>query len=380
MVCIYTYEELPTGTQKEHILQNFTGATWVSDKVSCNRVQNKFGLGCDREMEESFRCVRNIIGACGDRRNAVPIGSEFVSQDGHKYLMKGGDLILREPVIGDFVKIDDNTMRISVEVGRKEDLKWARHLISQRLPKGWSFHEEVVEKKIEDASNIGLLKSSMRFGGIGCLKGVLKSCFNLLGVNNNVLAGNDCFDNLRKLLVDDEGVIDSFCRMCKTQHFLALEKWGQFDHLLFVYSKGHNVYGFARLYGQFMFSMRLTDSYIGAAFKYGYHVDPFERHDVCCERNPSFKVSMLPRFEDQPLGVSKATFVATRFAFLRLLKDYYNKPFHDGLSAAVDRVFDRHRGEMYVTEAMVREVVDEVMKFVHPYVVKAAENNRVKAV
>ena len=83
--CIYTCVELPDGTMKEHILQNFTGATWVSDKISCNEVQNKFGHGCDVALEKNFRFIRNILGASGNRSTSMQ-GCELRSEDGHRYL------------------------------------------------------------------------------------------------------------------------------------------------------------------------------------------------------------------------------------------------------------------------------------------------------
>lgn len=375
LTCIYTGRLLTPGTKKEHVLQNFTGATWTSDAISCNSVQDKFGEECDREMEKSFRYVRNLIGATGDR-HTTPQGSELTSEDGHRYLMRGGEIILREPIIGDIETVDANTLKIAVAVSKKKDLAWARHMISKQLPAGWKFQSEELSHEKVDTSKSEMLSSRIVFGGDSCLKGVVKSCFNLLGVNNHPVAVSDCFNPLRTLLVDDSGSVNQFCRICKTQQLLKLERWGNFDHLLFVYSLGRGVYGFARLYGQFMFAMRLSDSYHGRSFRYGYHVDPFERHDSDVERNPAFKIRDLPKFDDQPMGMSRNVHTAIRYAFDRLIRDYYSKPFDDGLKAAIKTVFDRHQGEEYVSEAMMREVVDEVMKFVHPYIVAAAEKRR----
>ena len=144
--CIYTSVELPDGTMKEHILQNFTGATWVSDKISCNDVQNKFGHGCDVALEKNFRFIRNILGASGNRSTSMQ-GCELRSEDGHRYLLKNGDYELIDPIVGEFEDVDSKTKRVKVCVGKEHKIGWAESLVRKNMPQGFSSIETVQVSK-----------------------------------------------------------------------------------------------------------------------------------------------------------------------------------------------------------------------------------------
>lgn len=310
MKCIYTGDELDSSTQQEHILQNFLGATWKSANVSCNAVQNQFGQGCDAALEKAFRFMRNMIGARGQRSSSMQ-GVWMQSDDGHKYLLKNGEYQLVDPVIGSFEDLDDHTKRITAFVGTKDKVGWAKALVQKNLPPGYSRVQEMESVCVrQDMSEVGKLSCSVCFPDAAAHKGILKSCFNLLGATDHDIAMQRCFDPLRKCLVGEKSVDDSsiadFCRFVSDGKHADLPKRGSFDHVLCVYSEGCGVYGFARFYGQFDFAMRISEGYRGGTFQHGYCVDPFGEHGGF-ERRYDYKIDVLPKFESQDANITKET-------------------------------------------------------------------------
>ena len=106
MKCIFTGVELDDKTTREHVLQCFTGATGMSNKISCSSVQEQFGKGCDVEMEKSFRFVRNLLGA-GSGRSTSMRGYAMTSESGRQFLLKGGEFILSKPYVSKVEKLPD---------------------------------------------------------------------------------------------------------------------------------------------------------------------------------------------------------------------------------------------------------------------------------
>ena len=357
--CIYTSVELPAGTMKEHILQNFTGATWVSDKISCNEVQNKFGHGCDVALEKNFRLIRNILGASGNRSTSMQ-GCELRSEDGHRYLLKNGDYELIDPIVGEFEDVDSKTKRVKVCVGSKHKIGWAESLVRKNMPQGFSRVEAAQVSKVEhDLSSDGFLSTSITYGGVGCLKGILKSCFNLLGATNHEIAMSNRFDPLRRCLVDEElddkNTISNFCRSVTDDRYVELQKRGEFDHVLCVYSAGDGIYGYARLYGQFDFSMRLCDGFAGNPIQEGYCVDPFGEHGSF-EREYNYDISGLPLFDRQEAVITKASFSSLTHAFERFLDASLGR---QAIGEVILRVMERHRNDLYLN---CQQIIEECMK------------------
>ncbi len=357
--CIYTCVELPDGTMKEHILQNFTGATWVSDKISCNEVQNKFGHGCDVALEKNFRFIRNILGASGNRSTSMQ-GCELRSEDGHRYLLKNGDYELIDPIVGEFEDVDSKTKRVKVCVGNKHKIGWAESLVRKNMPQGFSRIEATQVSKVEhDLSNDGFLSTSITYGGAGCLKGILKSCFNLLGATNHEVAALNIFDPLRRCLVDEElddiNTISNFCRNVTDDRYVELQKRGEFDHVLCVYSSGDGIYGYARLYGQFDFSMHLCDGFDGKPIQEGYCVDPFGEHGLF-ERKYNYAISALPLFERQEAVITNASFTSLTHAFERFLNASLGRQV---VGEVVQRVMERHSNDLYLN---YQQMTEECMK------------------
>ena len=366
MKCIFTGVELDDKTTKEHVLQCFTGATWMSNRISSSSVQEMFGNGCDVEMEKSFRFVRNLLGAGGGRPTSMR-GYKMTSEAGHQFILKGGKFVLSKPYVSKVEKLPDGTSKVTAILGAKNQDGWAAKMALEEAGANKVVSSEMQAAR-SDIADEGMLRAErVVLGGIGNLKGCLKSCFNLLGVKRHDLALDKQFDPLRKCLVneplEEPGSIDCFCRLVSEDRDIVLPRFDEFDHTLSVFSNGRGVYGFLQLYGFFDFSMRLSDAYDGDPFQYVYKVDPMQSH-FGKEHEWTIGDSMFPKFEMQDEGLTEATRARSLRSLERFCGAHWRRSVVDEV---MNRVRKRHEGEAFVDGRVVSgEIVRELRNVLAP--------------
>lgn len=347
--CIYTGVPLTGKIMKEHILQCFTGANWMSNTIACNRVQEQFGRGCDRLMEGTFRFVRNLLGV-GSGRPTSMRGWEMTSKDGHKFLLKNNEFRLREPVVEKCEDLGNGKYAVHMYVGSEKDLDWAKKKALEVAPRGCNKVDSYeMRPGVRDLSTEGVLTAhNVVLGGVGCLRGCLKSCFNLLGVTRHELAEDRQFDPLRRCLIDEPveepGSISMFARIVSEEKEAEVPKHGDFDHALCVYSQGRGVYGFLRLYGYFDFAMCLSATYVGEPFQEGYRVDPMASQS---DKSDTFHydVAKLSEFDLQDGEMRRESFNRYIESLRKFTSAYQKKSIVD---EAVRRVAERHQSDLFI--------------------------------
>lgn len=361
MKCIFTGVELDDKTTREHVLQCFTGATWMSNKISCSSVQEQFGKGCDVEMEKSFRFVRNLLGA-GSGRSTSMRGYAMTSESGHQFLLKGGEFILSKPYVSKVEKLPDGMSKVTAVLGAENQDGWAKRMALDEAGANKVVSMEMHAAR-SDIADEGMLRAErVVLGGIGNLKGCLKSCYNLLGVKRHDLALDKQFDPLRKCLVneplEEPGSIDCFCRLVSEDRDIVLPRFDEFDHTLSVFSNGRGVYGFLQLYGFFDFSMRLSDAYDGDPFQYVYKVDPLQSH-FGKEHEWTIDASLLPKFENQDGRMTTASFNHSIKSLERFCDAYWRRSVVDEV---MNRVRKRHEGEAFVDGRVVSGEIERELR------------------
>lgn len=376
MKCIFTGVELDEKTTKEHVLQCFTGATWTSNRISSSSVQVLFGKGCDVEMEKSFRFVRNLLGA-GSGRPTSMRGYKMTSESGHQFLLKGGEFILSKPYVSEVEKLPDGTSKVTAVLGAEKQDEWAMKMALDEAGANKVVSVEMHAAK-SDIADEGMLRAErVVLGGIGNLKGCLKSCFNLLGVKRPDLALDKQFDPLRQCLVKEPlkepGSIDCFCRLVSEDRNIVLPHFDAFDHTLSVFSCGRGVYGFLQLYGFFDFSMRLSDKYDGDPFQYVYKVDPLQSH-FGKEHEWTMDDTLFPKFEMQDEGMTAATRARSLKSLDRFCDAHWRKSVVDEV---MNRVQKRHERDMYIDQRdLSLEIEEELRNVLKPMMMRTADNNR----
>jgi hypothetical protein len=361
--CIYSKCEFDLA-DGEHIMQNFLGARWVSNKIVCNDIQEKFGKSIDKSLESGFQVIRNLLGTKGGRGGEGPILKNITSSKGNKYhLRPGGMSQIAKPIITSSPLLNGNHS-IQIKCASKEQFGWAIALLKKKFPDIDIDLQHLLNNSYSHSSSISeQLYQETNLGGSDFFRGSLKSIFNLLGAENVELAFLSCFDNVRSFINDGNGEWTQFVRWIYNEKEIDLPKIGEFDHFIAVYSKLNYVYGFSQYFGEVSFIYLLTDSYGGSEFQYGYLVNPFRDTDPSEQRNPAYQIENVPLYSecsnmpDEQIGKLYSKRISS------ILYKYYDRVDREGISNICDSFLLRHQGELCSAE-LTGELIQKLSQYI----------------
>ena len=361
--CIYTKREFDFA-DGEHIMQNFLGARWVSNKIVCNHIQEKFGKSIDKSLESGFKVIRNLLGTKGGRGGEGPILKNITGSKRNKYhLCPGGMSQIAKPIIKSSPLLNGNHS-IQIECASKEQFGWAIALLKKKFPDIDIDLQHLLNNSYSHSSSISeQLYQETNLGGSEFFRGSLKSIFNLLGAENVELAFFSCFDNVRSFISDGNGEWTQFVRWICNENEINLPKIGEFDHFIAVYSELNYVYGFAQYFGEVSFIYLLTDSYGGSEFQYGYLVNPFRDTNPSEQRNPAYQIENIPLYSECFINPDEQIGKVYNTRLSRIFCKYYERVDRQNISNIVDDVLLPHNGEPFSDELM-RELINKIAQYV----------------
>jgi len=361
--CIYTKNEFAIA-DGEHILQNFLGARWVSNDISCNEAQSLFGATIDSALEQGLQPFRNLLGTKSGRGGNGPDLKNVNDTRGNKYhLRPGGVPHLAQPMIATN-KLGDGTHVAHITLGNMKQLGWAIAQLREQFPtasldiagiKGqFTPEKQYLNDKIHLKAGIG---------GQEYFRGLLKAAFNLLGVNASSIALRPCFDALRNFILSGIGEDRNHIRWFPTPDKLAIFDLGPFDHFVGIYSQDNTVDGIVQFFGGIGHIVRLTANYDGPEFRFGYQVNPLRDSNPAETRTPDFDPQNFPRFDDGHEKPGSDVWPIYSAIFFRLLKSHSGMASKREISRIVDEVLLPHDGEV-LSEKIIGELVEQMSKFI----------------
>lgn len=359
--CIYTKTLFESSTG-EHILQNFLGTRWTSNEIASNEVQDKFGKTIDVALEQGLQPIRNLLGTKGGRGGSGPTLKRIETTGGQKVnLSPGGQPEIAEPFIKT-KQVDGNLHEVQITLGNEKQLGWAIAKLKSEFPTA-KFDIEELRGKMNPRQGYldGQVHLKMGFGGDDFFRGILKSAFNLLGVQNSTAVLSDEFDPVRDYILNCNGENSDFIRWAADIDPLKIPALGEFDHFLCVYSEGNSVFGAIQLFGEISYFLCLSSNYSGAEFKYSYLVDSLREADPAEVRNVDFDPALLPKFFVQHKMPGSDVWPVYSEKMSRLMSKWYKKADRDMLSKIVDEVLLPHDGEMFTRELkgeLIQKVTD----------------------
>lgn len=341
--CLYTLTQFESANA-EHILQNFLGARWRSNSIVCDEQQAIFGSTIDSALEKGLRPIRNLFGTRGGRGESGPIIRKLRASDGELYDLEPGFRVrLHQPIVKT-IELTEGQRIAELLLGSSKHLDWALSILRREVP------DLSVDKSIlrDAAKNVPLPDSTVQLslclGGEDYFRGMLKSCFNLLGVKYPTLVYDPCFDGVRNTVRFGGGDFHKFIRWVPTVEPINVPRLGPIDQAIFIVSRGSSVEGVVQFFGEIIHPFQLTDSYEGEPIRCGYVVDPFRGAQPAETRHPEFDEKSIPVYEDQSPTPTPAIIATFRERSSRLL-----------------RVFNRE----IALQRIVEEIVEEVLR---PYV------------
>jgi hypothetical protein len=363
-ICIYTKNEFYQ-SDKEHILQNFLGARWCSNKISCNEVQSIFGRTIDCALEERLKVIRTLFGTKGGRGGESQNLKNIKDKKGNKYHIKpGGVPCIPEPIIQKR-PIKDSAHLVQVSLGHKKQLEWAVDKLRKQFP-NVVFDINEIRKKLRKCDTKYLKEKihlELSIGGTEYFRGLLKSAFNLLGVNSSETALMPCFDSLRCFILTGSGDSKKYIRHLPSSDELQILRLGQIDHFIGIFSNGKTVEGIVQFFGGIGHLVRLTDVYDGADFCYGYIVNPLRDSEPSEIRNPTFYKGCIPTFYKGIKEPSQDVKHIYKEIISCLLKKYYDFAQQEEVSRIVNEELMQHKGKL-LTEDMLERLISKTMRFI----------------
>lgn len=363
-ICIYTKDEFYQA-DKEHILQNFFGARWRSNSICCNKVQSIFGRTIDCALEEGLKVIRNLFGTEGGRGGEGPDLKNVEDKKGNKYHLKpGGVPCIAEPIIQKS-SAKNGTHLVRVSLRDIKQFGWTTAKLREQFPEvmfdineiknNLSYDEEYLKEEIH---------LRFRIGGTEYFRSLLKSAFNLLGVNSPETALMSCFDSLRYFILTGSGDSKKYIRYLPSSDELQiLPQLGQIDHFIVIFSNGKTVEGIVQFFGGIGYLVRLADEYDGPDFCYGYQVNPLRDSNPAEVRNPLFDKFCIPTFDH---GVEKLCPDVGRIyneIISRLLERYYDLAQHKELSRIINEELMPHKGKLF-TKEVAEKLVSRLTRFI----------------
>ena len=361
--CIYSKCEFDLA-DGEHIMQNFLGARWVSNKIVCNDIQEKFGKTIDTSLESGLKEIRNLLGTKGGRGGEGPTLKNITGSKGNKYHLRPGCVPqIAEPIITSSPLLNGNHS-VQIECASEQQLAWAIALLKKQFPDTDIDLQDFLKNSYTHASPISeQLHQKPKIGGVDFFRGSLKSIFNLLCVMNIEVAFLSCFDNVRSFINDGDGECTQFVRWIQNEQKIDVPKIGEFDHFIAVYAKSNHVYGFSQYYGEISFIYSFADSYSGDEFQYGYLVNPFRDTDPAEQRNPTYQIESIPLYNecftkpDEQIGKVYSNRLSS------ILRKYYDRVDKESISNIVDNVLLPHK-EKLLSDELMRELIQKIAQYI----------------
>lgn len=366
--CIYLKKPFEVGA-KEHILQAALGAHWKDGNVISPEANSKFA-DMDAKLVGTIHPLRTLLGAKGERGAGSDL-KNIKDGEGRKYSMRsGGDYTLSEPFVN--VEIESaNSAKVSIEIPDEKQAGWAAVEIEKKLKlvdPNWQLDRKLLAEKIAESGerirerNPSPLRIENFLGGDLALRAVVKSAFNLLGVNAPEIASSDCFDEAREFILNGLGKSEDFIRW-GTVRPLKRPKLGPVDHFLAVWSFKKKVFAYCQLYGVLIHPIRLATNYTGEKFSFSYVVDPLREASIKEQKNVGFDQGSMPRFNEAESGNNGRIRRSLQRNWTPVIQLSKLRMVESEIERIVNDVLLPHEGQL-ITEEISQELHFQLMSFI----------------
>ena len=360
--CIYKGTSFEESTY-EHILQASFGGRWQSNTLICQQMQDLFSGVIDNAVADQISNLRSLFNTKNGRgRQPAPIknvlslgGKVYDLQPGMQPSLSKGSYELKENPDGPtgvaFLLTDEKQLP-------EVRARFLRENPTLSLDDSPSPQRSLSQDFLDDP-----LKLSFTFGGKDFFRGILKSSFNLLGVNDPALASDPAFDALKMLIVEDAGDVDDFARWVSTPEKLPIQPVADIDHTLAVWSRDGVVYGLMQLFGDVPFLLRLAEGASTENFFYGYVVNPRRDTTPAENRDPLIDVDDLPKFTDAPIRQNSQVRDAFQVRLGRICEILLKNSIESEIGQIVDDVFGPCDGRP-IDEEMGAQLIEKSRGFI----------------
>jgi hypothetical protein len=359
--CIYSLTE-QAHSDGEHILQNFLGARWISREIVSDDVQRAFGSGIDVDFEKCVQVIRNLMGTRGGRGGDGPTIRGLATANQQRVnLLPGGKVQMAAPLLTES-DLPEGQKQVRIKAETPEQVAWALAQIKAKYPK-----TQIDEQALLASATVteGYINSpvlhTLELGGPELFRGLLKACFNLLGVEHPEIALLPSFNGVRDYIREGSGGAGSYIRWYASEELPNLPRLGPADQHIFIVCRGSSVEGVAQLFGGLVYPFQLTDSYCGPAFTCGYVVDPFRESVPAEKRNPEFDAVVVPVFSEQQDEQNEAVIESLRRRLGKIIELHFERHRKAEIERSLQEAVAAHGGDV-ITKDIVNDFAERLAK------------------
>lgn len=359
--CIYSLTE-QDHSDGEHILQNFLGARWTSREIVSNDLQRAFGSGIDVDFEKCMQVIRNLMGTRGGRGGDGPTLKGLVTANQQRVnLLPGGKVQMATPLLTE-LDLPEGQKQVRIKAETPEQVAWALAQVKAKYPK-----TQIDEQALLASATVteGYISSpilhKLELGGPELFRGLLKACFNLLGVQHPDIALLPCFNGVRDYIREGSGGAGSYIRWYTSEELPELPRLGMADQHIFIVCRGSSVEGVAQLFGGLVYPFQLTDSYCGPVFTCGYVVDPFRESEPAEKRNPEFDPVAVPVFSEQQDEQNEAVIESLKHRLGKIIELHFERHRNAEIERSLEEAVAAHGGDV-ITKEIVNDFAERLAK------------------
>lgn len=348
----------------EHIIINAVGGRLKSKKLICKKCNSDFGETIDGILAKQLNSMANMLMVKRHRGEPQPILGEKVST-GEKYLLDvGGKPKLSKPTINKTV--DREKTNISITARSEEELKKFLTGIAKKNPhfdvedamKSAKWREEYFDEALHFQNEIG---------GLEVFRAVCKCATNFY-----IYSKGDS-TQIKHLIPYIKGEETKEVVWLHYQDNLYELKPSECFHIIHLVgnSKERVLYCYVDYFNTHKYLVLLNDNYIGQDIRQTYFFDlinvtPIER-EVTMHYDRATLLDFFTNKDAKPFERVQKSFDHSIALGLKRQDDYQRG---DLLERAIQNSLGKYPEGEIITEQMIKETIDEIMKNIAPYLLR----------
>lgn len=359
--CYICDEELTdTNNSDEHIILNSIGGHLHSKQLLCKKCNSKLGDTADAKLAEDLSFYTDMLKVKKVRNN--PHKQIMLDDESHEVVVNeaGAKIELRRP----YKNIDKeeglNNIRIQITARNKKELMG----ILNSIVREGTIHQEEADKLINKAVTIEhrpILHKQISISQ-EAFPSIIKSAVNYY------LYKTQDTPRIKHLIPYILGEKDAK-EVLYLHHLKELpydETKEEVTHMIHIEGCKDTalLYAMMEYYGIFIYIVVLDSDYHGDYINETYTYDTIEG----CEINRSFSLPLtledLNVFREQPHDeyVKYLPYIKERCD--RVMNIWQRRNDHEELSKIIEKAFGKYPDGCIITQEMISEIVDEIMKFI----------------
>ena len=363
--CIYCKETIDKSNETvEHILPNGIGGKLKSKRLVCKKCNNRFGEEIDVELLSQLNQFSTLLNIKRDRGKPRWVKAERTGEVRSYYIKPGGKPVIGKPMVE--IKDDGKAAKVTIEARDTSELRHILRGVKRRYPK---FNVDEVLKQARYQKEY--LKDSLHFnlsiGGPHSFRAISKIAYNYYRYKNPDEEGLN-FNDIERYIKGELAEKD-FVWFYYSDKDVIIKQPIEILHSIALKGnlEDYSLYAYVELFNAFKFIVLLSTEYTGRVVEQVYNYNVVNRKEVF----RSFDLNLTLEDIRTLLSEKPQFFNLFRGEFGSLLSLIHRKQTEEYRNEIIERAiknsFIKHPQGSIITQQMLNEFVDELMKGMIPF-------------